>query len=178
MARLVQYPVQSLPKRMQGKSLLDELANPPFSALLFVSLSPHSGQDDDGCPWVNGPDLLEHFESLHLGHREVENRDIGVFLAKHLDPPSPAGCEQDVVALPPQNGIEEITDALLIVHNKNLRHQELFLATCVTFPPWGIVTNEDRKIPMYDDTTRGSVVQPLCRKYPEGLVEYSDRFTH
>ena len=103
MARLVQYPVQSRPKRMQGKSLLDELANPPFSALLFVSLSPHSGQDDDGCPWVDGPDLLEHFESLPLGHREVENRDIGVFPAKHLDPLSPAGCEQDVVALPPQN---------------------------------------------------------------------------
>jgi hypothetical protein len=74
---------------------------------------------------IETANLFQDLDPIHLRHFQIQHNDIRVFSAKEFQALPPTLSEYHVIAFPPEERIEEISDALLIVNYENLGHRIL-----------------------------------------------------
>jgi hypothetical protein len=66
---------------------------------------------------------LQHGNSTHLRHVQVQHHDIGTFSPKEFHTLPTTIREDHVIALPTEECVEEISNAFLVIDYKNFRHE-------------------------------------------------------
>jgi hypothetical protein len=66
--------------------------------------------------------LLQDREAIHPRHFQIKHHDIRPFSAKEIQTLLTTVSEDHVIALPTEERVEEVPDALLIINHKNLGH--------------------------------------------------------
>src|SRR5713101_4461516 len=105
---------------MQREFFFDILGHPKCSDLLLSLSSSGSRQNNHRHSGIETADLSQDGEPIHLRHFEVQHKDIGAFSAKALQTLLATFRDDHVIALPPEERVKEITDALLIINHENL----------------------------------------------------------
>jgi hypothetical protein len=65
---------------------------------------------------------VQDCQPVHLRHFQIEHNDIGVFLAEELEASLSILRKHHIIALPTEEGIEEMSDAPIIINHQNFGH--------------------------------------------------------
>ena len=95
---------------MQQEFFFDLLRHPHGTDLLLRFRSPGPRQNDHRHSGIETADLLQNSEPIHPWHFQIKHNDIGALPAKKLQ------------ALPTEQRVEKISNALLIINHENLGH--------------------------------------------------------
>jgi hypothetical protein len=96
---------------MQGEFFLDDLIGPKGTYALFHLRSSGPGKNDHRLIGFETVDLLQDRDPIHLRHIQIQHHDIGMFSAKEFQALSTTIGEYHVIALPTEEGVQEISDA-------------------------------------------------------------------
>src|SRR2546427_487039 len=107
---------------MQREFFFDVLRHPQGTDALLRLSSPGSRQNDHRDYGIETADLSQDGEPIHFRHFQIKYDDIGACSAKALQALPTTFRDDHVIALPPEERVKELSDALLIVNHENFGH--------------------------------------------------------
>src|SRR2546422_960276 len=104
--------------------LLRKSVTPNWRACFSRSSDPLGPNHHSG-PGIDGANLAQHFDPVHLRHAEVQQGELRAMLRKQVERLTPVVRRKDFMAVTSQHRLQQIAKDTLVVHDEDRCHTRL-----------------------------------------------------